>query len=195
MPAENSVDPGYGFLLSAVGDAFSENDLCTLIAAAAEDRWLVDSAAGSVRVMDDEGHEANRASRDPQMWTASAVDGCYVVMYGPRGVALVRKRLGDLAPPEEEMPHIEAEKVELTSTSVEGLAKHRYKLAWRLQWIEQEQRFRLQQSDIPQLWWAVAQNVIVPLKVLELERKYPDVYGEVLKEKRSNPSLNPDPDH
>ena len=152
MPASNSVDPGYAFLVSAVDSAFSENDLCTLIAAAAEDRWLVDSATGSVRVMDDEGHEANRASRDPQMWTASAVDGCYVVMYGPRGVALVRERLGDLAPREADMAHIEAEKVELASTSVEGLAKHQYKLAWRLQWIEQEQRFRLQQSDIPQLW-------------------------------------------
>ena len=33
-----------------------------VIAAAAEDRWLVDSAAGSVRVMDDEGHEANRVN-------------------------------------------------------------------------------------------------------------------------------------
>eukprot|EP00964_Phaeocystis_antarctica_P004819 scaffold2619_cov59-Phaeocystis_antarctica.AAC.1 len=60
MPASNSVDPGYAFLVSAVDSAFSENDLCTLIAAAAEDRWLVDSATGSVRVMDDEGHEANR---------------------------------------------------------------------------------------------------------------------------------------
>ena len=147
-----SADPGYTFLLSAVDSAFSEDHLCMLIAAAAEDRWLVDSAAGSVRVMDDEGHEANRASRDPQMWTASAVDGCYVVMYGPRGVSLVRERLGDHAPPESELPHIEAEKAELAATSAEGLATHQYKLAWRLRWIEQEQRFSLLQSDVPQLW-------------------------------------------
>ena len=45
--------------------------------------------------------------------------------------------------------------------------------------------FVTSQSEVPQLWWAVAQNVIVPIKVRELESKYPVVFGEVLDDPQS----------
>ena len=190
MTNSPGVDPGYQFLLTSIEHCFTEDDLCKLIAAAAEDQWLKDSATGAVRVMDERGAEAGRPSRDPSTWVTepTAVDGCYVVMYGPRGVNLVREALGGHAPPEGVLPYIEAEKAELAAVASDGLdgfASHRFKLAWRLQWVAGERRFALSQSEVPQLWWAVAQNVIVPIKVRELESKYPVVFGEVLDDPQS----------
>ena len=55
MTISPAVDPGYQFLLTSIEHCFTEDDLCKLIAAAAEDQWLKDSATGAVRVMDERG--------------------------------------------------------------------------------------------------------------------------------------------
>ena len=182
-------DDGYQFMLSAVQAAYSEDDLRKLIAAAADDQWLKDNDEGAVRVMDIGGREAGRPSRDPSNWKCSRgrplVDGCFVIMYGPNAIRRVRTFLGDNAPEAEVLPHVEDEKAELAEVDVEDLCRHKFKKAWQLKWLKDEGRFSLVQSEVPQLWWAVAQNVIVPLKCCELANKYPDVYGAVLADERN----------
>ena len=174
-----SYDHGYQFMLSAVQAAYCEDDLRKLIAAVADDQWLKDDDEGAVRVMDIGGREAGRPSRDPRNWTSgpadthSPVDGCFVVMYGPNAVRRVRAFLGEAAPPAAALPHVEAEKAELAALGVEDLCVHAFKTAWQLEWRAAEARFDLVPSEVPQLWWAVAQNVIVPLKCCELAHRYP----------------------
>tara|TARA_B110001452_G_scaffold249633_1_gene237308 strand:+ start:670 stop:1974 length:1305 start_codon:yes stop_codon:yes gene_type:complete len=182
-------DHGYQFMLSAVQAAYSEDDLRKLIAAAADDQWLKDNDEGAVRVMDIGGREAGRPSRDPNNWKCETgrppVDGCFVIMYGPNAIRRVRTFLGETAPEAEALPHVEAEKAELAEVEVDDLRVHKYKKAWQLKWLDDERRFSLVESEVPQLWWAVAQNVIVPLKCCELANKYPEVYGAMLADERN----------
>jgi hypothetical protein len=175
-PHAASSSAGYAFMREKTRGPFSEVELLALISAASKDPWLVDNFKGNVRLMDDDGHEVDRATRDPAQWTKANADGRLVVMYGPQAVKAVRSAVGARAP--QKLPSIEDEKALLGVLRAEQLKVHSYALAWRLRWAGAAVgEWEIAESDppVPQLWWAVAQNVIVPLKVLELHRRHPAI--------------------
>ena len=172
-------------MIEGASHVYEADDLAGLVAAASRSKGLVDTPTGSLRVMEAKtGREAARHTRDPATWTEASVHGRLLILYGPYAVAAVRQRLGEHAP-EATLPHLEAEKAELRELSEEAIPYHRFHPAWRIRWVMPqsygEGYFMLEETAIPQLWWAVAQNVIVPLKVNELLATYPRVYGEVLR--------------
>lgn len=168
-------DPGFAYMLNGAKEVYSRDDLSQLVQAASVSRGLVDTPSGSLRVMDaDTGREAGRFTRDLSEWSTSvdAVNGRLLILYGTYAVAAVRRHLGEHAP-SAELPHLEGEKAELRGLMhAFEIPKHRFKCAWRIRWNQPESYgegyFTLEETAIPQMWWAVAQNVIVPLKVVEV---------------------------
>ena len=188
-PEQLTIDPCFNFMLAGASAVYGPEDLAGLVTAASRSKGLVDTVAGSVRVMNAEtGREALRETRDPSAWRPATVDGRLLIMYGPYAVAAVREHLKEHAPPASSLPHLEAEKAALQALveerGEEQIPYHRFRHAWRIRWVQPDAYgagyFTLEETGIPQLWWAVAQNVIVPLKVIELVEKYPAAYGKVL---------------
>ena len=171
-------------MVMGASNVYEEEDLAGLVAAAGRSRGLVDAPTGSLRVMDAKtGREAPRHTRDPSTWTEASVHGRLLIMYGPFAVAAVREVLGSHAP-EVALPHLEAEKEQIRALTEAQIPYHRFHTAWRIRWVQPETYgegyFLLEETGIPQLWWGVAQNVIVPLKVVELNEQYPMLYGALL---------------
>ena len=181
-------DPGFQYMVASASAVFAAEEVAALVAAAGRSNGLVDTPTGSLRVMDAEsGREAARITRDPMTWDPKDVHGRLLILYGPYAVAAVRARLGNHAP-EASLPHLEEERAIVRTLSEVEIPRHRFRPAWRIRWVEPasygEGYFTLEETAIPQLWWPVAQNVIVPLKVVELASTYPDVYGRVLDHER-----------
>ena len=177
--SDDGSSDGFHYMRRKVQSCFTDKELVALIYAAANDPWLQDSMPGSVRLMDDDGHEADRETRDPAHWTRHNADGMLVVPYGPYGVELVKRAINVWAPDAPaQLPSLADEQPALKeigtprSSRMNAIMAHEFVHAWRLRWVDAEARFRLEESRVPQVWWAVAQNVIVPLKVLELNNRH-----------------------
>jgi hypothetical protein len=186
-------------MLRQIEPTFGPEELNRLILAASTDTRLKDNEFGNFRLMDRSGREAPRVTRDASEWTQANADGKHIVVYGAKAVARVREALGEHAPAEADFPHIEMEKEALSASSssmevargkapvaldAASLSAHEflpsYKLKWRTDHFEVERV-----PSVPLVWWAVAQNVIVPLKARQLHRLYPAAIMPILQDPHS----------